>query len=911
MRGLLRLFMYGVACFTISVNVCGRMVIPGNATTPNATFAVPVNSFLGEPDGLMIAAAANGGAQTFAIAEFDRATVAFKGITLETVSLNGTANTANPLYNVAIKYVVPLQQNYNPAAPLSPVLAVPSANPATAYWIENSATLLSCTTINDAQGNSSAGIISLAGSVISCAFAAVLPNTGSFGDPGSGITRLCIMQNTVTENKTERTVLALTAPAQAASLTTSTPGVFIGSPLSLLSSPISLSWDVAWATRNLPLTITPEPVYCGIGSVVSNTDPTDGACSMLIGTNGSSFLLAPIFASTANFSGAGTNKIIIATGASVELSVHQVRTMWTSTNLRYLIVVGGNGDPTTTANTAYAMPLVAVGAFEGLLASSSNIAVPALGANDLCTNTDLAAFIGGGPLNAGTITQLSVHNDLVYVVVSQGPNQGVYASQALFNSDGTIAQWTTWHRIISNPPSPFNAALSLANGTWAVLTSSDPSGSNQPDTVTLTQWGNGDPTSFGPAIAQLDPLFEQNGVENMTNFNANIPGLSTTALLAIYGGSTLALVETGQLNGDGVYTLTNPTSFENSMVYSNGNVTVTPTDQTILAWSGGSLATAGPLVSVAIGNSTAQNDSWLFAAGLHGLTVLANPTNGTGWGNALGANFAGIVAGMQFVPIGNYTFIKKITADGNFLYVLTDTQFDRIDLDSNILDPTITTIAYVTEMAGLSSYDCFTDCIVSSTLACIGTSQYMYRIADGNSVTDPAPSWVAMPLPEQEFPIVQLVAVTASGTETDCAKTGGNLYITSGNETDVRTVVNRVAVNPLQGQPVSDTTLQIFTADFYVPNVPSYCIDYGRAVHAFSLDGALTYAVNNNTAPMSSALLLPLFNHPLRSNMRFTGPQAQPIGAATVGNILASSLLQQNASGAWMLGYNKGVRINE
>jgi hypothetical protein len=907
-----------LVCFGVSCVLQARVVIPGNAPNQTSTFAIPVNNFVALSDGVIITTAADVGAGTFSVAQFNRITNVFDGMASEQIALNGVANATNPLFNVAIAHAAQLQQDKSLGVLLAPVVAVPSSAPGTAYFFETPTSLLSCLTINDAQGNPTAGIIRMTGSAISRVFAAVLPQTGAFGQPGSGITALGIKENTQTVDGKESTYPTLIALTQAEALDTTTPAVALGGPLTSLTQPISLWWDTEWALRgDERFRVVPEPVYCGVGDIVSGPNATDGACSVLLGVNGIAgkiLTLVPIFSPLANFAGVGTDAIIIATGAAVELSVHHLRTMWTSTDLRYLIVVGGNGAPDDTDNTVYALPLIATGIQEGILASQNDITQPALLASDLVTSTNPAALVGGGPLAAGTISHISVQNDLVCAVVSEGFNQGVYASQPIFAANGTITAWTTWHNIISAPASVFDASLMLADGNWFLLTSNDPLGANLPNTITTTQWGAGDPASFGPAIVQLDQLFTQNngGVEGLANFNANIPGLSSTALLAAYGVSTLALVETGIQDVDGIYTPTAPQTFANIQVYNNSIVSTPPTDQTILAFTGGVLGDIGTLTSFAIGHDAISSDSWLFAGGVNGLAVLAQPTTLTGWGNSLGNNFAGITAGMTFVQLGNYSSIKKLVADGNYLYVLTGAGLDRINLSVSLLSPQITTIATATMLSGLSAYDVFTDCVISGTLGLLATSKGVYCTANGTNVTDAQPSWTYMSLPEQELPTTRFFAVTTTGNEADLAQgSGGNLYVVSGNETHDRTVVNRLVIAGLNGAPVSATTVQIFTADTYMPGTVSYCLNYGRTQNMFALDGALTYAVQNSGLLAESSLFLPLAGYPLRSTKRFVGIRAKNIPNATAGGVLTSSLIQQNVSGAWMLGARQGVRINE
>jgi hypothetical protein len=908
-----RSFLFVLSSIIMPLSLSARVVLPGNASNSTSTFNVPASIFLGRGDGLITTGAASIGAGAFSVAQLNRVTTIFEGLTPETTALNGTADTPNPLFNVAIAQLTlfpPMNEN----SIMVPCVAVPTLQPNVAYLIERSKNILSCTTINDANGAQTSGIIALEGSVMDRVFAAVNPNTGEFGAPGSGITFLAIQKIPVQEGDKETTITQFVALPSATPLDPTVNGVFIGNPLSSLTAPITLWWDTVWAQRNAG-SIQTVPVYCGIGTVVAGVQPTDGACSVVRVANAkTTIFVAPIFDASANFSDAGTDKIIIATGSDVTLSVHSLSTMWTSTDLRYLIVAGGNGDLATTQSSVYALPLVISGDDEGLLASKTNIALPALVSSDLVTSSDIAGQVGDGPLTAGPIGQLSVRHDTVYATVTTGDFQGIYASQALFASDGTIIAWTQWSRAQSTPGTLLASSLSLTNGNWIVLTSDDPNGANTPNTVTSTVWGDGDPLSFGPAITHIDALFPANlgGVQGLETFNALIPGLSNTALLGVYGRNTIALVETGIFEGNGIYTLIDPATYDNVLVCSDGTVTVAPTDQTIFACTGGLLNDIGPLTSVAIGNSTTSTDSWLFVGGTYGLAVSASPGTGVGWGNALGNNFAGITVGMQFLRVADYAFVKKLITAENFLYILTDTSLDRMDLSAGVLNPQIVTIAQISDCPGLRSFDIFTDCIVSDSLALLATTNGLYRIADGGRVTDAQPSWTRVTLPEQEEPVTLLISVTATGNSSDLAtQNGGNLYVLSGNESHNRTVVNRLAVSPLNGAPVSSNTVQPFTSDSYVIGVISYCINYGQFQNLFALDGARVYAVRNNSFVSNSTLYLLSLSRPMRSHARFIGVHAPAIPNTASPGATISAILEQNASGAWMLGTTEGVRINE
>src|SRR5262249_13689079 len=85
--------------------------------------------------------------------------------------------------------------------------------------------------------------------------------------------------------------------------------------------------------------------------------PTDGGKAIVVGTMNNNRLTLNNIAPDSAFD-ANQNKIIGTMGANEQVSIHKVRSMRASTNVPYLVVVGGNGSPAVTKRTVYALPLV-------------------------------------------------------------------------------------------------------------------------------------------------------------------------------------------------------------------------------------------------------------------------------------------------------------------------------------------------------------------------------------------------------------------------------------------------------------------------------------------------------------------------------------------------------------------------
>ncbi|HEV2916949.1 MAG TPA: hypothetical protein VGW78_04330 [Candidatus Babeliales bacterium] len=882
---------------SIFLHIDARVVIPGSASDSNHTFAIPIKHYITQPDGAIITSAAQPGAGMYAIAYLNRRTKKFDGMMPEKIFVDQSKEPiANPLFDAAIDHIALLPNN-NPY--FMPLIAISANNPTSAYYFESAQKLLSSSTINDALGKPTGGVITMIGSPITRAFAAVLPHEGEFGQPGTGIAVFGIKRDTKKQNDgKEITTTSCAVLSKAEPLDTTSRGFRWGSPLSSMSLPVSLWWDHAWTLREQRNALSTF-LYIGIGSVISGSQESDGACSIGIGINstqGKMMHITSIFDEHANFIDAGTDKIIIASGSTVELSVHDLTTMWTSTNMRYLIVAGGNGNYASTARMVYALPLVAVGPHEGRLANKNSINKPALRSTDLVCNTEPAAQIGGGPLIAGDIAHIAVRNDMVCALVHDGDHPGIYSSQPIFGSDGTITHWTQWRHAMNIPAQCIDASLSLHDGNWYMLHAPD----NVINTISHTQWTSGKDSSWYWAIHQLNTIYMQDktNIQGIIPFTLHRNDLPMVALLALYSNATIAFAQTGIEHNNGLMIPIDTTLYEQDK------------KRIIIDYTDPILKQIQPLTSITIGYAADKKDAWFFAAGMHGLAVLKNQETGTGL-YSISSNYIGdIVTNMQWNKIGNYESIKKLISDNGYVYALTDTVLYRIDLSESMEAPAHI-VASTDSIAGLTGKHYFTDILISDSLALLTTTSGLYRIASGHTITDKNPAWTHILLPEQEFPITRLYPVTTTGNDSDIARYGGsNVYVLSGNEITNRTVCHRLCINPTYNLPVDDYTVQPCMTDEFIHNTPSYCVNFGFAQNLFALDGALTYSVHHNVQS-ESRLLLPYHSYPLRSDRRFAGSWLQHVAEATTGNLSISCIVRHNTIGAWLLATNKGIRINE
>ena len=124
--------------------------------------------------------------------------------------------------------------------------------------------------------------------------------------------------------------------------------------------------------------------------------------------------------------------------------------------------------------------------------------------------------------------------------------------------------------------------------------------------------------------------------------------LAALHILATYNYKTLVLPKRALVILMVCIRVTSPETYGDVLLCADGKVTTTPTNQTTAIFEGGMLDALQSLTGVTIGHDLQTNDSWLFCSGVNGLTVLADPATGAGWGDRLGDHFSGIKPACNF-----------------------------------------------------------------------------------------------------------------------------------------------------------------------------------------------------------------------------------------------------------------------
>lgn len=740
------------------------------------------------------------------------------------------------------------------------------------------------------------------------------------------------------ENKAKKVILDLMATSSAVPLDKTSDVAKIGSDLESIKV-VDMHWDRILGRLYIAL------------QVESENDVNDGCKAIVVGRviesqDKISFLLKDIAIDNV-FS--GQNKIIGAVGSQSKVSLHKVRTMLTSTRLHYLIVLGSNGEPDGTKKSVYALPLVSnrddqenhgmlakknaepVDSFEGCniqMLRYRSLQDPATQSSQLLTSGDAAAQVGAGDLEAGDIAEIFVVGDSVFAVVDVSSDvTGIFMSQALFDDKGRIKRWTQWQRVANADLPIFGGALDAKFGNF-ITTSGD--AENNVKTVKRGQWSTGAQDGlqdlsdtlnqeFPKEIAGIQGLFE---FPNYKAYNKNGPvdsdlGLKNITLLVATGLKKIALVELAKIQG-GVL-VRNTGDFSSGKVnFAEGKITSNfPVNDTkVVVVSGGVLDDLGPIEASAV---TFEGSGRLFVAGVGGLAVLVDSTNGQGWdiSQGLGPKFAGLTDKMVFKKIGDFSFVRKLVAEDKFLYVLTDKALYRIDLEnSNFLTGNIdfVMIASHETIDGMNECGTLLDFAFSGKLGLLATSVGLFRVGNGKDISlDNELDWTHIEVPSYVGPIRQLLPISQTLREQDFAKedTDGVLYILGAYHGKSIAQFNRFTVNYSSG--VDENTIVPFSDFFFQNSVTgqgahSYFVNFGTFRKLLKDEGALRFSARDRDMCNAPFLKLLPPNHIFRLVLPIVSSQMVPLSIDNDSDIVK---VLRSSTGPILVAGDFGLKVNE
>lgn len=799
-------------------------------------------------------------AGTTSNAQFDTVN-SFVGLTPETVTLNGTANTTNPLYGTVITQLG--------MAGNQPVVTIGAGT--TVYWFtsklsSSTVTMDSVTDIKDANNAASAGVVLYADNSIGSVFtgdshylfAAVKPDGGDFGDANGGIALFKKSGTTLTQ---EKAVSGDDSNVKAVELAVDTAVLKMGATdlTSLIANAVDLYWDA-----------TLQRLY---GAVRIDDAGADGGRAVftayLSNSSNNTKLNLVAIAPAAAFTGGVSTEIVGSPENGATPYIYRVRTMHTSTGLSYLMVQGNaegkfsrkfymiplvdeSADPANkeawkTSSTHGTLAKVSSTPTTYYATSTKNnieymtgrgFQAPATAAGHLATTATVAAIVGGGDF-PGTVSDVHIYKDTVFVAsnaAAGGEPVGIFYSQALFDADGKIADWTAWQRVTYHQTGLVPNAFAFCPTKGDIFTLEGQ------DTVKRTAWGlNSNDVLLGGTAAsssvglieQINTLLPQNmsGVQGLFDFDNSNPafaaGADNLSLMIATGYKKVVIIKTGAQSGavlaatTGDFTIQQRTFTAGALDSNSVEGGAIHENTLIISVSGGDLDTLGPISCAAIVEdpSDAARGGYLVVGGVGGVALLRNSSTNAGWATAglVKDLSTGFGTSLAFDKIGSYSNVRKLwtattTASVQALYILTDTALYRIDAANlHATNPTAVTLATLANM-GLSTSDSFADFVSSKCLGLLATSAGLYRTGNSKNISTATNStdagWQKVTLPESYTGITKLIPLSTTMLPYQFADgASGQVYYVASSVGYQNAAVNRLAITDASTS-VNSSTVQ-------------------------------------------------------------------------------------------------------
>jgi len=926
-------------------------VIPGDSDNKATSFSfgLGLHAFSANVDlktiAFYVGAAQAKEGNTYALARAFSTTQEFVPLTPQEVKVNGNL-VANPLCGAKISQLALWGD--------LPVVVKNNDKNVIAMNSINDFSLLTSPVVHDAQGQNTAGILTLQTMTVGSALAAVKNHNGDlFGAPFSGIALLQVVTTqTLQRNgeqkliKTEFKVLnadpadTTTATNKAAPFTNSSDVIKINNDVTMLNDGVDIHWNA-----NL------ERFYVAV-QAQAGAAAGSGARSVVVGRRENDKLIFEPITLASNI--VGDDQIIATATANAIASAIKVRTLNTSTRLDYLIVLGGNGDASVVGNQVFALPIVnnnrivasknfpaaTKAAQQGTLAdvnqtptnfynetiffNGSAFTKPATAASQLFTTNSVAAQVGAGPLplTAGQqVSGLFVFSDAVFATISNDPDgttePGIYQSQALFDDKGRVQAWTPWVRAGGTQDKVFGANLNFFTGDFWFMTGETSSTVN---TVKKTEWGFGTQTELNGVpdnasvglIALLSRAFpaDRGGIQGFVDLSRTTPGFDNLSLLIATGLDKVMFIESGRLFG-GIFKATQGNFVARMGKSLDGHVPVMQSGAKVASLQGGDLSKLGPVITAAVASNATNDQHWIVLGGSKGLGIVTN-SNGTGWSGDIAA-LSELPATMSVKRRGEYAFVLKVVADDQYLYVLTPSSLDRIEMTDHAIR---TNQLNAVRLASVGMHDvistgAFADVVVSGKFAMLATTRGLFRVGNGGDISTASSSnqvdWTSVPAPESENSIFKLYPLSSTAQEGDFAH-NGQVYALNSYIGLWQGTVNRYAINVV-GEIDDDTVTLV--PNTFIKNTQSSFLDFSAFRDSFTTQGALLFSTNSldvENTPLVAQLLPPAIKSGTYHAVRGSVPL--PLGSVGDATIIGS-VLKRSASGAQLIYGDFGLRVNE
>jgi hypothetical protein len=578
----------------------------------------------------------------------------------------------------------------------------------------------------------------------------------------------------------------------------STDALKVGGNLSSVESINDMYWD-----SSLRLLF----VAC---TTVAGPDDNDGAYGVCVGSyNNNELSLTRIMPQQVVDSDTG---ILAQKGAHARMSVKKVRTMHTSTHLPYLVTLSEDNKVHALAlvsrhETLYgkvagrdSKPYMLFGQSYPHRFLQKHFIDPALKSDDVSAPDDAHVRVGGDVSLKGTITDIHVLDDAVFVAVENKDDvihEGIFFSRALFDETGRVIGWTQWQKnfAIRHGITAMDFDIKL-NNVWYI------SGNKQ--SVYTTGWSQGD-SKIEKHIQDIFPS-DKGGVHFVKSIpymlSADNDHRCSSGITMLAGYKKIALLELGS-----TYSSLHSDSID-PLVFSIDAQHITSSD--IISHNGKNILTV-------------SSDT--------GTYILADK-DGKGWSQSHELT-PDMLADTSFKRINNIKNVIKVSCCRDNFYILTKKGLYAQRIGSDYND--------YTTLASSGSEDIYfhkilNDIVITPHMILLGTSEgLLVRFKNGHS-------WQKITLPEcvgylyGVAPVVKMHGVTQSGSMCDGYSDEGNIYVVNGYQGWHQSCVYRLYVSKDSVRLISD---------YFVKDQPSFFLDLGEYYNTLFIDGGYLLAAHN------------------------------------------------------------------
>lgn len=338
--------------------------------------------------------------------------------------------------------------------------------------------------------------------------------------------------------------------------------------------------------------------------------------------------------------------------------------------------------------------------------------------------------------------EFQVVGDTIYAALAEqrkegaSADAGIFASTAIFESNGRIRRWTGWKHVMGASNAVYNFGLDQeTNNFWYLTTENGLTG--DPNKVKVTQWGKGDTDGSihekSPLSSVLDKEFAPTGgIISLTDFNDTTPGFKQSSsgyewpyfsMMVATGHGMIALIQTGsQVSGvfDATKKFTTKTTAASTQSDATAATSKEPSTDTNNVFifkgehrrlstdpqsPGEDLADIGVITCAEFSRIAEKDKGWLFVGGNGGVAVLSRSSedvppvdmgkgfdggNKTGLSQLTAEGFPGSTD-WQFLrltikdtdgktDINPFPNVRKLMAIGKWLYILTPQYLHRIEM---------------------------------------------------------------------------------------------------------------------------------------------------------------------------------------------------------------------------------------